>query len=224
MNRAAMTLIAIVCLSCAHAGAPPDADLVLPGTFSEQTTLSDLQARFGAANVTIADVPDSEGATSRVVLLFPDDPTLRATARFWDEDTLVHLSSVTVTDPESRWRGKLGVRIGTTFAELRRLNGAEFFYEGFYPDGSGRVRDGWNAGALDVAEERAPVLRRRARAARAAGHRPLEGGAERRDADLERRPSLPAARRARGGIGADGVVEPRRRVVAASRAGTVVNG
>jgi hypothetical protein len=152
MKPAAITLIAIVCLSCAHAGAPSDADLVLPGTFSEGTTLSDLQARFGAANVVITDVPDGDGATSRIVLLYPDDPARRATARFWDEDTLVHLSSVTVTDPESRWRGKLGVRIGTTFAELRRLNGAEFFYEGFYPDGSGRVRDGWNAGALDVAE------------------------------------------------------------------------
>jgi hypothetical protein len=152
MKRAAITLIAIVCLSCANAGSPSDAEFVLPGGFSEATTLSDLQARFGAANVQVANVPDGDGATSRVVLIYPDDPTLRATARVWDEDTLEHLSSVTVTDPESRWRGKRGVRIGTTFAELRRLNGAEFFYEGFYPDGSGRVRDMWNAGALDVAE------------------------------------------------------------------------
>jgi hypothetical protein len=159
VKRAFVVPIAIVLLACGHAAPPappppaaaPDDGFVLPGTFSEQTTLADLQARFGAENVRIAEVSDGPDATSRVVLLFPDDPTRRATVRFWDGETLQHLASVTVTEPESRWRGKLGVRIGTTFAELRRLNGVEFWYTGFYEDGSGMVRDAWNGGALDVA-------------------------------------------------------------------------
>ena len=152
--------VAILLFACGHAAPPaeapaaaaPDDGFVLPGTFSEATTLADLQARYGAENVKVAEIADGPDSTSQVALLFPDDPTRRATVRFWDGETMQHMASVTVTDPESRWRGKLGVRIGTTFAELRRLNAAEFFYGGFYEDGSGAVRDGWNAGALDVAD------------------------------------------------------------------------
>jgi hypothetical protein len=161
MQRASLLPIAILLLACGHsappAEAPPTAagesQLVLPGTFSEQTTLADLQSRFGAENVRVEEVSDGPDSTSVVALLYPDDPTRRATVRFWDGETMQHLASVTVTDPESTWRGKLGIRIGTTFAELRALNGTEFFYSGFADDGSGSLRDGWNAGALDVAEE-----------------------------------------------------------------------
>jgi hypothetical protein len=161
MQRASLLPIAILLLACGHAAPPAEAPaaaaaetgLVLPGTFSEQTTLADLQARFGAENVRVEEVSDGPDSTSRVALLYPDDPTRRATVRFWDGETMQHLASVTVTDPESTWRGKLGIRIGTTFAELRALNGTEFFYSGFADDGSGSMRDGWNAGALDVAEE-----------------------------------------------------------------------
>jgi hypothetical protein len=152
--------VALLLLACGHPAPPeaaspataPDDGFVLPGTFSEATTLADLEARYGAENVKVAEIADGPDSTSQVALLFPDDPTRRATVRFWDGETMQHMASVTVTDPESRWRGKLGVRIGTTFAELRSLNAAEFFYGGFYEDGSGSVRDGWNAGALDVAE------------------------------------------------------------------------
>jgi hypothetical protein len=146
MKRAAATFLAFLVLGCAHSASTPEADLVLPGGFSEATTLADLEARFGAANVQIAEPRDGS------VLLFPEDPTRRATVRFWDEETLEHFSSITVTDAESRWRGKLGVRIGTTLGELRRLNGVEFWHTGFTSDGTATVRDWWNAGALDVAE------------------------------------------------------------------------
>jgi hypothetical protein len=146
MKHTAAPLIGLLVLACVHAAAPPDAGLVLPGDFSEGTTLADLEKRFGAENVHVAEPRDG------TVMLFPDDPERRATVRFWDEETLQHFSSITVSDPASRWRGKLGVRIGTPLAELRRLNGAEFWHTGFTADGTAQVRDGWNAGALDVAE------------------------------------------------------------------------
>jgi hypothetical protein len=94
-------------------------------------------------------LPDDGGSGA---VLFPDDPTRRATVRFYDDAPLGHLASVTVSDPESRWTGKLGVKIGTTFAELRQRNGVEFWFTGFDADRGGRVRDAWNAGALDTGE------------------------------------------------------------------------
>jgi len=98
-------------------------------------------------------MPDDPGKSSRGVVLFADDPTRRAFVRFYEEEVpLSHLANVTVTDAGSRWRGKHGVQVGTTFAALRERNGAAFYFEGFDGDGAGMVRDGWNAGALDVAE------------------------------------------------------------------------
>jgi hypothetical protein len=148
-------LLLIAVTACAGSGSPrtpalPDSAFVLPGPFSEQTTVADLEARYGAANVKRGALPDGESG----IVLFPDDPTQRAYVQFWDDPPSAHMASVTVIDPESRWRGKRGVRIGTTLAELRALNGAEFFFSGFgfYSPSKASLRDGWNAGALDVTE------------------------------------------------------------------------
>ncbi len=152
--RFVANLLVIALCACGTAGSPrvpalPDSAFLLPGTFSEQTTVADLQARYGAANVEVGALPDDRGAG---VVLFPGDPTQRAYVRFYDDPPSDHMASVTVTDPESRWRGKLGVKIGTSLAELRTLNGVEFWFSGFDPTYPASVRDMWNAGALDVTE------------------------------------------------------------------------
>lgn len=144
--------------ACRHDGMSPAADalpdsaFVLPGAFSEQTTVADLQARFGASNVKLGGVPDALSGTRPGVVLFPGDPTRRAYVRFYELDPLQHLASVTVNDAGSRWTGKLGVKIGTSLAELRQRNGAEFWFTGFDAEHGATVRDAWNAGALDVTE------------------------------------------------------------------------
>jgi len=155
MRRLALLLGVLAVAACQHGGslpaaknALPDSAFVLPGAFSEQTTVADLQAQFGASNVKIGALPD--GSDSGAVL-FPDDPTRRAYVRFYDDAPLDHLASVTVNDPGSRWTGKLGVKVGTTFAELRERNGGKFWFAGFNARHEGNVRDKWNAGALDVA-------------------------------------------------------------------------
>lgn len=154
--RFAASLLLIALTACGTAGSPktsalPDSAFLLPGTFSEQTTVADLKATYGAANVKIGALPNEDG---NGVILFPDDPTQRAYVRFYDDPPDAHMASITVTDPESRWRGKRGVKIGTTLAELRALNGEEFYFSGFgfYAPFTATVRDAWNVGALDVTE------------------------------------------------------------------------
>ena len=158
MRRFLMGLGLCAIVACRHGGLSPAADalpdsaFVLPGAFSEHTTVADLQARFGAPNVKLADVPDAFSGTRPGVVLFPDDPTRRAYVRFYEQEPLHHLASVTVNDAGSRWSGKLGVKIGTSFADLRQRNGAEFWFIGFDAEHEASVRDAWNAGALDVTE------------------------------------------------------------------------
>lgn len=135
-----------------------DASLLLPGTFSERTTLADLETRFGKNNVKIIEQRDADGARWRSVVLFADDPSRRASVSFHDSEALKGLQSISVSDAGSRWRGKDGVRVGMSFAELRSINGKPFYFAGFDGEQRGGARDQWSPafgddaalGALDV--------------------------------------------------------------------------
>ncbi|MEO6383731.1 MAG: hypothetical protein ABIO30_04660, partial [Thermomonas sp.] len=139
---------------------PIDASFVLPGPYAQATTLADLQTRFGAVNVKIIE-PATSGEP-RSVVLFPDDPSRRAYLQFHDDQALTALAHISVRDAGSRWRGKHGVRVGMTLAELQRLNGKLFYFSGFDELHRGWVRDQWSPsvdgdegrpGKFDVADE-----------------------------------------------------------------------
>lgn len=160
MRRLLVTATLCLLAACSG-GTPDDALFVLPGNFSEDTTVADLEARFGKENVTIGDVPNSYQDPPRGVILFPNDPTRRAYVAFWEDEPLSHLASIQVVDAGSRWRGKHGVRVGMSLAELRKVNGKPFNFVGFTDKPGGVVHDAWSPalddddgtlGALDVAE------------------------------------------------------------------------
>ncbi len=127
-----------------------DASMVLPGDFSEQTTLSDLQARFGAVNVQVTETTADDGVVSRSAVLFPEDPTRRAYVRFYSSTWSHGLAEVAVRDAGSRWRGKHGARIGMSLAELRAINGKPFYLEGFDDQNRGWARDQWSPSLDDT--------------------------------------------------------------------------
>ncbi len=132
-----------------------DAFLVLPGDYAESTTVADLEARFGSANVRKETSPEPR------LVLFPDDATRRAYITFYEEETFEHFAGIRVTDPASRWRGKHGVHIGMTLAEVEKLNLKPFIYWVDDELQRGRAHDGWSPalddddgalGAFDVGE------------------------------------------------------------------------
>lgn len=160
--RFAPALLALLCAGCASAPDPAasldDADFRLPGMYSEQTTLAELQARFGRANVRVVE-PVGEG--ERTVVLFEADPSRRAYVEFHDGRKLEGVRSISVRDAGSRWRGKQGVHVGMSFAALQAANGKPFAYSGFDGQGRAYVRDQWSLaldgdngalGRLDVGE------------------------------------------------------------------------
>lgn len=133
---------------------PAATDWTLPGDFAPDTTVAQLKARFGEANVRIVDdLPMAEGETTRGVILFPEDPSRRATLYFQDTRNLAGLQGVNIDDAGSRWHYASGVRIGMTLAELAALNGAPVSFYGLSWDYGGHVI-GFNGGKLGDAEGR----------------------------------------------------------------------
>jgi hypothetical protein len=127
---------------------------VLPGDFAPDTTLEQLQQRFGAGNAEAQEIPGAEGESFRGLVLFPDDPSRRATLYFQDGKTLRGLSMVSVDEPGSRWKLASGVGIGTPLAELRELNGKPFTFSGFDWDYGGTITD-WQGGKLQPSADNA---------------------------------------------------------------------
>ena len=143
-----------------------DRYLVLPGDYAQSTTLQDLRDRFGAANVAIDESPGPDGEPGRRVVLFPDDPSRRAVVEFYDTQALEGIASIVVSDAGSRWRGKEGVRVGMSLADVRRANGWRFNYLGFDSEGRAWAHDQWSPsegdentlGRLDVGKLSAPQI------------------------------------------------------------------
>ena len=131
------------------AAVPQPEDWQLPGTFSQGTSLADLETRFGPDN--LRKVTPAADAYTCEVILFPDDPARRVHAFFYDCDKLDQLRSIEIRDCESRWRGKGGVHVGMSFAGLRERNGKGFGFSGFDQDGMGTAHDQWSPAIGDDA-------------------------------------------------------------------------
>ncbi|MEO8365776.1 MAG: hypothetical protein ABI538_06160 [Pseudoxanthomonas sp.] len=142
----------------APAPAPVRTTWILPGDFSADTTLRDLQQRFGASNVAVQEIPGAEGESSRGVVLFPDDPGRRATVYFQDPQNLLGLAMVSIDEDHSQWKLVSGIGIGIPLSELRRINGKPFTFSGFDWDYGGTIID-WQRGKLAPANDEAVSAR-----------------------------------------------------------------
>jgi len=121
---------------------------LLPQAFRGDESLASLQARFGADNVSVQEVPGAEGDVTRGIVLFPNDPMRRAMLYFADGDNLKQLTMVRIVDDESTWTIGDGLRMGTTLAELVAKNGAPIEFSGFGWDYGGAVAS-YRGGALE---------------------------------------------------------------------------
>jgi hypothetical protein len=104
------------------------------GAIVRGTTPADLARIYGAANVRYADVPAAEGQKQRGAFV------LRGTASelkvgFTADGKRIEFVAVV----GRAWATKEGLRIGTSLAELERINGGPFELWGFSWDYGGSV-------------------------------------------------------------------------------------
>ena len=155
----------IVALAIASAGTLPGcaqnsktAWEIVPGQRLGALNLSDserdLGARYGAQNVRHVTVSLGEGEAVSGTLLYPEDPEKRVEIVWMNATARRYPMHAILRGTRSRWTLPRGITLGTTLAELERLNGRPFTMAGFGWDYSGAVTD-WEGGALSILKGRA---------------------------------------------------------------------
>lgn len=109
---------------------------------------ADLIQRYGALNVRRDTIALGEGESAPGTTLFASDSLRRVEILWRDTIGFGHPYSVEIRGAASRWIVAPGVSLGTTLAELERLNARPFLLFGFGWDYSGTINS-WEGGRLD---------------------------------------------------------------------------
>lgn len=115
--------------------------------FSRTTTAVDLQQRFGVENLRFTDISIPEDVLPGGVL-FPDDEARRVELYWSDPETRQTLEFIQIHGEQNDWKVAPGIGLGTSLAELERLNGRPFVFLGFGFDSDGGIVD-WRGGRLE---------------------------------------------------------------------------
>lgn len=125
-----------------------DTNLIVPGKsfgpVTPKSTLADLVRFFGAANVKPATIHLGEGETVAGTVVFPKDPKRRLEVT-WTRSKRV--ADIRFSGRVSVWHTAEGLTLGTTLAELQRLNEVPFKFAGFGWDCGGVILS-WGSGRL----------------------------------------------------------------------------
>jgi hypothetical protein len=147
---------AFLIVSCGQSGEPQDTGPAMPAEADSagrvlscaafaSLTPDTLAGRFGAENITNQTLPGPEGESYEATVVFANDPTQRLEIVWNDARTAP--ASVSVDSAGTAWRGPEGYTIGSTIADIERINVMPFQLWGFGWDYGGWVSD-WRAGAL----------------------------------------------------------------------------
>lgn len=144
-----MTRIFLLLLLVSSTAFAKDNTLIVPGQsvgpITTRTTRSDLVKYFGAANVKNASIYRGEGQSVPGTVVYDKDPKRRMEIT-WAPNKRV--GDITISGSSSVWHTQSGIGLGTSLAELQRLNGKPFKFSGFDWDLGGRIQS-WQGGKLE---------------------------------------------------------------------------
>lgn len=119
------------------------------GPITASTSETELIKIFGKANVKQTQVDVGEGEVQAGTVIFPNDPTKKASILWSDPDTRLRPASVTITGKKTVWKTDSGITIGTPLSKIEELNGKPFAMTGFAWDYEGTVMHA-NGGKLSA--------------------------------------------------------------------------
>jgi hypothetical protein len=130
--KAILTLaLAVLSAAGAHAQTRPLVISCEDPVFAEDTTHDRVVAAFGKENVRLVSEPGPEGSPPNVKsVIYPNDPKRRLEIS-WNNGKARAEPFAFLFEQKSQWVAPLGVRIGTSLAELEKLNGEPFTLSGF---------------------------------------------------------------------------------------------
>jgi hypothetical protein len=118
------------------------------GSMDRASSELDLAQAYGYANVRDSIITLGEGERARGTLVFPTDPQRRLEIIWGDAALKREPQRIVLRGERSRWMLPGDISLGTSLADLERMNGRPFRLSGFGWDYSGAVIS-WNGGALD---------------------------------------------------------------------------
>lgn len=132
--------------------APENTDWTLPGGIGPLTTNSELEARFGKANLHEEPLqgPTMEGFTALVAYPKQAQQRLEIILDALDKDAPIQ--ALRIRGHDSRWHDAQGLQLGMTLDELVKRNGAPISFYGFGWEYGGSVQD-WHGGRLASAHD-----------------------------------------------------------------------
>ena len=114
--------------------APALAEDMSCSTFSPDTTLAQIEDKYGKDNVVTGDVDGPEGTTMVATTVFPKDETRKFEVYWFDEDKRTGFAGFTLP-PDATGPG--GIKISMAIKDVEKINGKPFIVGGFYWDYGG---------------------------------------------------------------------------------------
>lgn len=147
MRYAFVVVLLLAPPALARNAAPREGTITCSSPVAPEDSAKSLMQRYGQEAVIQADLRVAEDITYKGVVLLPRASDRRIEVRFTD-DTLSRVAALTLRDVArtSRWN-VVGITIGSTLAEVEKVNGKPFLVNGFEWDYGGLVTD-WNGGRL----------------------------------------------------------------------------
>lgn len=150
MRHPIVLLMLLAAPASVQAAPPADGPVTCTSPVSVEDSAESLMQRYGDEAVLDKELfTGVEDITYQGVVLLPKSPEWRIEIGFTDE-TMRRVSRLTLIDSKTSHWNVAGVTLGSTLAEVQKINGKPFLIREFFTDGGGFVVD-WKGGALDRA-------------------------------------------------------------------------
>ena len=148
MRHPIALLMLLAAPSSVQAAPPADGPITCTSPVSVADSAKSLMQRYGDEAVVDDKLYTGvEDITYQGIVLSPRSPEWRIEIGFSDE-TMQRVSRLTLIDAKTSHWNVAGVTLGSTLAEVQKINGKPFLIREFFTDGGGFVVD-WKGGALD---------------------------------------------------------------------------